>query len=109
MPENRIGIADYLAALRTELRRARADRASDMSLSIDSIEIELAVTVTRNGEANAGIHFWVFEAGASGSKSREDVQRLVLKLSAKDANDGDFEISDRERRPEDTADPARLE
>jgi hypothetical protein len=88
--EDRIGLAEFLTDLRAELSEAQS-RASDDPLKLGveeiSLTLEVAYTLTRGGEASAGVRakFWVLasaEAGVKGSLSyeRTGTQQLTLTL-----------------------------
>jgi Trypsin-co-occurring domain 2 len=88
--EDRIGLADFLSDLRTELSEAQSRAAGDsLKLGVEEITLtlEVAYTLTKAGEASAGVQakFWVFasaEAAVKGSLSSEraNTQQLTLTL-----------------------------
>ncbi|GAB2781836.1 trypco2 family protein [Amycolatopsis magusensis] len=75
-------LAATVAALRRELLDA-AVAAEDESVlfPVGEITVEFQVTVTREAEANAGVKFWVLEAGAAGSVARERVHTVTVTLA----------------------------
>lgn len=89
-PEDRLGLADFLAELRAELGRAQERAATDDSglrLGVDQVEVSLDVgyTLETSGgtEVKASAKFWVFasaEAGVSGSVSSQRVNTQHVKL-----------------------------
>jgi hypothetical protein len=88
---DRIGLAEFLTDLRAELSEAQT-RASQDSLKLGveeiSLTLEVAYTMTRTGEASAGVQakFWVLasaEAGVKGSSSAERARTQQLTLTLK--------------------------
>jgi hypothetical protein len=76
--ESSIGLAELIEQVKGELLATSLDNETHVPfLSVDSIELELQVTVKREGKA--GIKIYVLEAG--GSTSRDDVQTVKVKLS----------------------------
>jgi hypothetical protein len=90
-PEDRIGLAEFLADLRAELSEAESRAANDsLKLGVEeiSLTLEVAYTLTKAGEASAGVQakFWVFasaEAGVKGSLSSERARTQQLTLTLK--------------------------
>jgi hypothetical protein len=87
---DRIGLAEFLTDLRAELSEAQSRAANDsLKLGVEeiSVTLEVAYTLTKAGEASAGVKakFWVFasaQAGVKGSVSSEraGTQQLTLTL-----------------------------
>ncbi|MEU9303472.1 trypco2 family protein [Streptomyces sp. NPDC048269] len=77
----KLGLAETIAALRTELNEAVA-AADDAGIrfEVGPIELEFHVGVTRQGGGRTGVRFWVVEMEAEGSYAREQVQRITLTL-----------------------------
>lgn len=76
--EGSIGLAELIEQVKRELLATSLDNETNVPfLSVDSIELELQVTVKREGKT--GIKIYVLEAG--GSASRDDVQTVKVKLS----------------------------
>jgi hypothetical protein len=73
--ENPIGLAELIEKVKQELFLKR--NTTTPFFSIDKVELELQVTVHKEG--NAGIKIYVVEAGGKGS--REDVQKVTVSLS----------------------------
>ncbi len=90
MPDG-LGLAQFLADLRSELGRAQADAAGEaLKLGVDKVEVtlEVATTLERTAGADARVkaRFWVFteaEAGIEGSltSGRTRTQTLTLTLT----------------------------
>jgi hypothetical protein len=89
--EDRIGLAEFLTDLRAELSEAQSRAVGDpLKLRVEeiSLTIEVAYTLTKGGEASAGVQakFWVFasaEAGVKGSLSSERARTQQLTLTLK--------------------------
>jgi hypothetical protein len=79
MPEEKlIGLADLIEQVKRELLPTTSDKETEVPfLSVDTIELELQVTVRKEGKA--GLKVYVFEAGGGGS--RDDVQKVKVTLS----------------------------
>jgi hypothetical protein len=76
--ENSIGLADLIKQIRRELLTPASDAEEDVPLlSVDSVELELQVTVKKQG--TAGVKIYVVNLG--GGINRDDVQKVKVKLS----------------------------
>jgi hypothetical protein len=76
--ESSIGLAELIEQVKRELLATSLDNETDVPfLSVDSIELELQVTVKREGKT--GIKIYILEAG--GSAGRDDVQTVKVTLS----------------------------
>jgi hypothetical protein len=79
-PENEpkpIGLTELIYQVKRELLSPENRRRDPVPLfAVDEIELEVAVTVSREGQA--GINIQVFSVG--GGASREDVQTVRVKL-----------------------------
>lgn len=81
MDSDKIPLADMLIELRRELEEARrAGERQDLRFRVESIEIELKVTVTKSAVAGAGFKFWVINGDAKGQIATESLQTLRLTL-----------------------------
>jgi hypothetical protein len=73
-----IGLSDLIQKIRHELLSSVSDSEEDVPiLSIDSVELELQVTVKKQG--TSGIKIYVVNIG--GGITRDDVQKIKVKLS----------------------------
>ncbi len=73
-----IGLAELIEQVKRELLTTSLNNETDVPfLSVDSVELELQVTVKREGKT--GIKIYVLEAG--GGVSRDDVQKVKVTLS----------------------------
>ncbi|MCL2924973.1 MAG: hypothetical protein MGF17_10205 [Trichodesmium sp. MAG_R04] len=76
--ENLIGLTELIQQVKQELLTQSPDSETDIPIfAVDSVELELQVTVKKEGKA--GIKIYVFEMG--GGSSRDDVQKVKVKLS----------------------------
>ena len=78
-----IGLAEFIQQVKQELLTAPSDDKNDTPLlGIDSVELELQVTVKKEGGGGVKINVLQFGGGeVSGKVSRDDVQKVVVKLS----------------------------
>lgn len=89
--EDRIGLAEFLTDLRSELSDAQSRAAGDsLKLGVEeiSLTVEVGYTLTKTGDASisARAKFWVFasaEAGVKGSLSSERARTQQLTLTLK--------------------------
>lgn len=85
MVETDVSLREMIAALRTELAEAQAEGKHKLPrFQIESSEIEVKVTVTREAKLNGGVKFWVINAGAEGKDAQETAVILKLKLNVFD-------------------------
>jgi Trypsin-co-occurring domain 2 len=76
-------LAETVEALRAELAQAAADGAdTDFQFPVAGAQLEFHVGVTKAGEGNAGVRFYVVELGAKGSYAREEIQTVTVTLGA---------------------------
>jgi Trypsin-co-occurring domain 2 len=78
-------LAAVLTQLRAELNEAMRDAQGErLRFELGPVEVSLAVTVGREAKPGAKVRFWVVEAGAEATISRESVQHVKLVLSPRD-------------------------
>jgi hypothetical protein len=76
--ENLIGLTELIEQVRRELLATSPTNETDVPfLSIDSVELEMQITVKK--EAKGKLKIYVLELGSGGS--RDDVQKVNVKLS----------------------------
>ena len=76
-----IPLADLLIELRRELEQARREgERQGLHFRVETIDVDLQVTVSKSGEVGAGFKFWVVAGDAKGKIAAESLQRLHLKL-----------------------------
>jgi len=84
-------LSQALESLRRELMDA-VEGAGDswLRFAVKSIELELNVTATAGGTAQAGVSIWhVVTVGGSVNRSSEAVHRVLLTLEPRKAGTGD--------------------
>ena len=75
---NSVGLAELIEQVKQELLTTSLSKETDIPfLSVDSIELELQVTIKREGKT--GIKIYVLEVG--GGAGRDDVQKVKVTLS----------------------------
>ncbi|MFC9794315.1 trypco2 family protein [Streptomyces sp. NPDC057695] len=81
-----IELADLLASLRSEISRARLESTNaDVKFRIDSIDLELQVSVEKSADANAGVTFWVVSLGGKAAAKNAQTHTVRMTLTAEDA------------------------
>jgi hypothetical protein len=97
--EGLVRLAEFVSALRAEIQVAQASPADgDVRFHVGPVQVEFSVVTTKEGTGNAGIRFWVVEAGAGGRFAKETVQRITVELTPVDRAGNPIEISSRLRR-----------
>lgn len=97
MDEAEVPLADAIKALRADLNAAMAEGADDpLRFRLGPVEMEFLVTLTKEAGANAGVRFWVVEAGAKGSLTSASTHRLKLQMQPVDRSGQDAEVRDQE-------------
>ncbi|TFW20391.1 hypothetical protein E4L96_10495 [Massilia arenosa] len=85
----RLALADYLAALQTELERAGGQSGPrELPFGVDcaTLEVDIFFTLPRNGQARSGsdAQFWVAgtaDGDSGGSGAARTTQKLIVRLS----------------------------
>jgi len=78
-------LASVVRQLRAELNEAMAEADGErLRFELGPVELNLTVTVGREAKPGAKIRFWVVEAGADATISREAVQDIKLVLTPRD-------------------------
>jgi hypothetical protein len=91
-----VDLADAVRVVREQLEIAReAGESEQTRFTVDSVEIELAVQVTKDVKAKGGVRLGVVSFEAGGGGSSESVHRVKLSLSP--GRDGRSLEIDRER------------
>ncbi len=84
-----IELSSMISQLRLELAAAMGEGEGKVLRFVpESVELELKLSVTRAGKGNAGIKFWVIDAGAEASRERTREHTIKLKLVPYDVSDG---------------------
>lgn len=81
MPEpGDLPLADFISALRDQIRAARDDADPDLQIVLGPVTVEFTLLTRREAEGRAGITFWVVDAGASGKAAGESTQKVTIEL-----------------------------
>ncbi|HEY6748799.1 MAG TPA: trypco2 family protein [Mycobacteriales bacterium] len=75
-----VPLADFVAALREEIKDARREADPEVPIELGPVTVEMTVLTRREGEGRAGLRFWVVEAAATGKLATESTQRLTMEL-----------------------------
>lgn len=101
--EKLIGLAELIEQVKRELLPVTSDQqaTSDQEtavplLSVDTVELELQVTIRKEGKA--GLKVYVFEAGGGGG--RDDVQKVKVTLSPLLSKEMRLRLLHKKLRPE---------
>ncbi|MBT2365695.1 hypothetical protein J7E88_10290 [Streptomyces sp. ISL-10] len=76
-----MGLADMVTGLRRELEDAQQRALGEkLQFSIDDVELEATVQITRNAAGKAGVQFWVVQAGGEIARGDATTHRIKLAL-----------------------------
>ena len=87
-------LADFIQALRTELRAAALGKDPQLQFNVGPVSVEFTLMTHLEGGGKAGIRFWVVEAGASASAARESTQRVTLALTPVTASGEPWQVAE---------------
>jgi hypothetical protein len=77
----RIGLADAIRALRTELGESiHAGVEEELRFQVGEIELQFHVEVERSVEASGGVNFWVVQLGGKGGQTSTDTHLVKIPL-----------------------------
>ncbi|MFM8442233.1 MAG: trypco2 family protein [Methylococcus sp.] len=108
--DTRIRLSDLIDNLRKELIVAqRKGEGADLKFGVEEVELEVEVTSTKKGAAEAGVEFWVVTSKVEGEISNEIVHTIKLKLkpttnntsSTDPSNPSLLEVNKEELKPRD--------
>jgi Trypsin-co-occurring domain 2 len=94
-----VPLADFIGALRDQLREAQRDADPGLPIEIGSVTVEFTVLTRKEGEGKAGVRFWVVEAGVSGKGTAESTQKVSMELFPLSPAGGRARIRDIEPTP----------
>lgn len=78
---DKILLSDMIQTLRGELEQAQLNaKGSKFKFTVDTVELELSVELTKGGEGSGGIKFWVVEAGGKYQQSDASMHKFKLVL-----------------------------
>ena len=87
-------LADFIAALRAELRAAALAKDPQLQFNVGPVTVEFTLMTRHEGGGKAGIRFWVVEAGASASAAKESTQKVTLALTPVTASGESWQVAD---------------
>lgn len=87
-------VADFIDALRAELRTAALAKDPDLQFNVGPVSVELTLMTHHEGGGKAGIRFWVVEAGASVTAANESTQKVTLVLTPVTASGEPWQVAD---------------
>lgn len=89
-----VGLADAVSAIRAELGAAMADgTGKDVQFEVGPVELEFAVDVKKDVEADFGVRVWVISLGVKGGGSHDSTNRIKVVLNPKDDKGKKLKIS----------------
>lgn len=95
-----VPLAEMIKTLRSELQSAQSDAsATDLRFKIEKVDLELKVAVTGKGTADAGVKFWVVNAGGKFEKAGETAHTFRLTLTPVWPATGSSLVSGESRKP----------
>jgi len=97
--DGRIPIADFVTALRTELKAAQATRDPGSQFAVGPVTVEFTAVTGREGGPEGKVRFWVIEAGGSAKWSQAETQRVSMTLTPVDEHGQSLYISDQVAGP----------
>src|SRR5215475_12773022 len=83
-PGHPVGLAEFVAGLREELRAAQAAREPGLQFAVGPVAVEFTVATVREAGPEARVRFWVVEAGGSARWSQDTTQKVSLTLTPVD-------------------------
>lgn len=84
-----IRLADALKALRSELAQAALEaEGQPVRLHVETVNLDLQVSVTDSLEAGGGVKFWVVSADAKATGSTAVTHTVSLQMKAEKADGG---------------------
>jgi hypothetical protein len=89
-----VPLADFIGALRAELRTAALAKDPQLQFNVGPVTVELTLMTHHEGGGRAGIRFWVVEAGASASVTSESTQKVTLALTPVTASGESWQVAD---------------
>jgi hypothetical protein len=87
-------LADFIGALRSELRKAALAKDPQLRFNVGPVTIEFTLMTHHEGSGKAGIRFYVVEAGASASVASESTQKVTLALTPVTASGESWQVAD---------------
>jgi hypothetical protein len=70
--DGQVPIAEFVTALRAELKAAQATRDPGLQFAVGPVQVEFTVVSGREGGPEGRVRFWVIEAGGSAKWSQAE-------------------------------------
>ncbi|MDR3036428.1 MAG: hypothetical protein LBV78_25590 [Kitasatospora sp.] len=94
-----VGLSEAIRSLRAELLAAtQGTEGSPVRFSVDSVDLQMQVTVERVAEAQGGVKFAVASAGAKGATQNSVIHTVNLHLTV-ESGDGSRYLAGSEGMP----------
>jgi len=89
-----VPLAGMIKSLRAEIQEAhRAGAGEEITFHIGPIELDFDIGVTKGGEGDVGIRFWVVSLGAKGSYEKVQTQHIKLTLTPQNSDGTDVSVA----------------
>ncbi|MGV9865703.1 trypco2 family protein [Rhodococcus koreensis] len=98
MSSEPIPFADFVGALREQLKKAYQERDPELPIEVGPVTVEFTLLTRQEGEGKVGIKFWVVDAGVSGKVGKESTQKVTLQLTPLGAGGGPLRVHDTEKK-----------
>lgn len=93
-----VPLAEMISALRQQLEQAMNEgQGKDLRFLLGPVDLELAVEVSRDAEAQGGIAFWVVSMHGKAGRSTSSTQTMRLSLVPRTAAGDDVLVGSRRR------------
>lgn len=90
----RLPLADFIDALREELRTAALAKDPQLQFNIGTVMVELTLMTHHEGAGKAGVRFWVVQAGASAMVANESTQKVTFALTPVTADGDPWQVAE---------------
>jgi hypothetical protein len=98
VPEEWVGLADAIKALRQEIAAAMEEgQDKSVRFELGPVEMEFLLQVTKDAGASAGVKFWIVSLGGQAGISSGSTHRVKLALTPKNAKNESPLIADTEK------------
>jgi hypothetical protein len=103
-----VALADFVDALRDQIKTAQQSADPELPIEVGPITLEFTLTTRREGEGRAGVKFWVVDSGVSGKLGRESTQKVTMQLIPRSPDgQGPARVRDQEAPERRSGDPVR--
>ena len=87
-------LADFIGALRSELRAAALARDPELQFNVGPVTVEFTLMTQHEGGGRAGVRFWVVEASASAGITGGSTQKVTLELTPVSASGEPWQVAE---------------